>query len=206
MAVVVVLILIGLAIFGSLLYFARKIGAGSQQKIAIDSFALTEPWRRHVASAESAERRFAQTLKATAPGPLHDRLAEIERGLKKGVQECWEIAKRGEELDSVLRRLEPASLRRQLELATGDEQASLRRQVESATRIETTRDETDERLRMLNVRLGELVTQSAEVSIGMDGTRELGAGVDAVVTELEALRLAVEDFKPAPRTEPPATA
>ena len=206
MAVVVVLILIGLAIVGALVYFARKIGASSGQKTAVDSFALTEPWRRHVAAAESAERRFAQMIKATEPGPLRDRLTEIARGVQKSIQECWQIAKRGEELDATLRRLDPASLRRQLASAAGEEQASLQRQVDSAARIETTRNETDERLRLLNVRLGELVTQSAEVSIGMDGTRELGAGVDAVVMELESLRLAVQDFSPAPPKESPGAA
>ena len=35
---------------------------------------------------------------------------------------------------------------------------------------------------MLNVRLGELVTQAAEVSVGTDTTHELGAGIDDVVT------------------------
>lgn len=104
------------------------------------------------------------------------------------------IAKRGDELDAALRRLDTTSLRNSIELAKNDEtRASLQSQLASADRIRTTRDDTDGRLRLLNTRLGELVAQAAEVSVGADSTGELGSAVDDVVTQLEALRLAVED-------------
>ena len=43
-------------------------------------------------------------------------------------------------------------------------------------------------------RLGELLAQAAEVSVGADTTSDLGSAVDDVVTQLESLRLAVEDL------------
>ena len=53
--------------------------------------------------------------------------------------------------------------------------------------------DTDQQLRLLNTRLGELLAQAAEVSVGSDTTSDLGSAVDDVVTQLESLRLAVED-------------
>jgi hypothetical protein len=66
-------------------------------------------------------------------------------------------------------------------------------QLDAASRIRATRDDTDARLRLLTTRMGELVAQAAEVSVGTDTTDELGTGVGDVVTQLEALRLALND-------------
>jgi hypothetical protein len=41
--------------------------------------------------------------------------------------------------------------------------------------------------------MGELVAQAAEVSVGAITTDDLGTSVGDVVTELEALRLAIAD-------------
>ena len=170
----------------------------------IDPFTVGEPWRRHVASAQSAQRRYLQTVATVAPGPLRDRLATIGTQLQRGVDECWQIAKRGDELDDTLRRLDTASIGRQLERAGDDEmRASLQAQLDAGSRIRATRDSTDERLRGLNARLGELVSRAAEVSVGSDtGGDELGGAVDDVVTQLEALRLAIDDVNSAGRGRP----
>ena len=60
--------------------------------------------------------------------------------------------------------------------------------------VTPSRDDTDSRLRLLTTRMGELVAQAAEVSVGTDSTDQLGTGVDDVVTQLEALRLALNDI------------
>lgn len=160
----------------------------------IDPFTVGEPWRRYVASAQSAQRRYEQTVATVAPGPLHDRLATIATQVQRGVDECWQIAKRGDELDDTLRRLDTAAIARQLERAGDDgARASLQAQLDAGSRIRATRDATDERLRGLNARLGDLVAQAAEVSVGSDDGDELGGAVDDVVTQLEALRLAINE-------------
>ena len=166
----------------------------AQRSIAIDSFTLSEPWRRYVSAAQSAQRRYKEIVAATAAGPLRSNMESIKRNVQRGVEECWLIAKRGDELDRALNRLDSTSLKSRLDAATDPEtRASLKAQLDSAQRIRTTRDNTDQQLRLLNTRIGELLAQAAEVSVGADATSDLGSAVDDVVTQLESLRLAIED-------------
>lgn len=170
----------------------RRVG---QQTLSIDAFTLSEPWRRSVADAQSVERRYAATIRSTDPGPLQDRLQAIKLQVHKGVEECWHIAKRGDELDENLTRLRMSSLTEQRSRAADeDTRASLDRQIASVDRIKAMRDDTDRQLRLLTTRLGELVTQAAEITTSGVDSQELGSSVDDVVTQLEALRLAVDDL------------
>jgi len=165
-----------------------------QRSISIDSFTLSEPWRRYVSAAQAAQRRYTDIVAATAAGPLRSNMESITRQVQRGVEECWLIAKRGDELDVALNRLDRPSLQARLEISTDDAtRMSLQAQLDSAERIRATRDDTDQRLRLLNTRLGELLAQAAEVSVGSDTTSDLGSAVDDVVTQLQSLRLAVED-------------
>jgi hypothetical protein len=165
-----------------------------QRSLAIDPFALSEPWRRYVSAAQSAQRRYAEIVAATPAGPLRSNMQSITRQVQRGVEECWLIAKRGDELDAALSRLDRTSLQNRLDAETDEAtRSSLQSQIESAQRIKATRDDTDQRLRMLNTRLGELLAHAAEVSVGADTTLDLGSAVDDVVLQLESLRLAVDD-------------
>ena len=165
------------------------------KRIAIDPFALSDPWRRSVSSAQSAQRRYTEIVRAIPAGPLRSRMESITAQVQRGVEECWLIAKRGDELDTALNRLDTSSLRARLEASTDDAtRTSLQAQLDSANRIRATRDDTEQRLRLLNTRVGELLAQAAEVSVGPDTTDELGSAVDDVVTQLESLRLAVEEI------------
>lgn len=160
----------------------------------VDAFAVGEPWRQHVAAAQSAQRRFANIVVTLPAGPLRAHMAEIGRQVSRGVDECWQIAKRGDQLDDTIRQLDGASLQSSFDRATdADQKASLRSQLDSVERVRTARNQTDERLRGLHTRLGELVSQAAEVSTGVDHTSELGSAVDDVVTQLEALNQAVDE-------------
>jgi hypothetical protein len=166
-----------------------------RRSIPIDPFVLGEPWRRHVSAAQAAQRRYAEIVAATPAGPLRTNMESITLQVQRGVEECWLIAKRGGELDTALNRLDGPSLQARHDASTDDAtRASLQAQLDSAQRIRTTRDDTDQRLRLLNTRLGELLAQAAEVSVGADATGDLGSAVDDVVTQLESLRLAVEDI------------
>ncbi len=165
-----------------------------QPAVAIDPFALSEPWRRYVSAAQAAQRRYSDTVAATPSGPLRSNMESITRQVQRGVDECWLIAKRGDQLDEALARLDTASLQARIELDIDEAtRASLKAQLDSAQRIRATRTDTDQRLRLLNTRLGELLAQAAEVSVGSDTTSDLGSAVDDVVTQLESLRLAVDD-------------
>jgi hypothetical protein len=191
-----ILALIAIAVVAAVLLRGR--GAGSAE-MPIDPFTLSEPWRRHVSTAQSAQRRYTEIVSSTPTGPLKANMESITRQVQRGVEECWLIAKRGDELDAALNRLDTSSLRARLEVATDEPtQASLQAQLDSAQRIKTTRDDTDAKLHLLDTRLGELVAQAAEVSVGTDTTDELGSGVDDVVTQLQSLRLAIQDINQSP--------
>ncbi len=71
----------------------------------------------------------------------------------------------------------------------------LQSQLDAAGRMRATRDQTDQQLRTMNLRLDELVAQAAEVSVGGGATTELGTALDDLVTQMEALRLAVADVE-----------
>ncbi|MEY2523132.1 MAG: hypothetical protein QOJ66_1697 [Ilumatobacteraceae bacterium] len=166
----------------------------ARRAVAIDPFVLSEPWRRSVSAAQAAQRRYKEIVAATAAGPLRSSMESITRQVQRGVEECWFIAKRGDELDAALNRLDSVSLRTRLEQSSDDAtRASLQAQLDSAQRIRSTRDSTDQRLRLLNTRLGELLAQAAEVSVGADTTGDLGSAVDDVVTQLQSLRLALDE-------------
>jgi hypothetical protein len=122
-------------------------------------------------------------------------MESITEQVQRGVEECWLIAKRGDELDTALNRLNSSSLQTQLQSASDDAtRASLQAQLDSAQRIRSTRDDTEQRLRLLNTRVGEVLAQAAEVSVGADTTDQLGTAVDDVVTQLESLRLAFDEL------------
>lgn len=160
----------------------------------IDAFAVGEPWRQHVAAAQSAQRRFASIVSTLSEGPVRSRLAEIGHQVERSVDECWQIAKRGDQLDDTIRQLDGAALQSSFDRSTDQAQrTSLRSQLDSLDRVRAARDQTDERLRGLRTRLGELVSQAAEVSSGVDHTDELGTAVDDVVTQLQALNQAVDE-------------
>jgi len=198
----IIAVLLGVILGGGAVaaYVRRRTRGGATRtprKVStrgVDAFTLGEPWRRHVASAQSAQRRF-QTLVSSIPeGPLRARMAEIGLSVNKGVLECWEIAKRGDALDDTIRSLDPAAVKARLERAKdGVARRSLESQLKSIDRVRAARNDADDRLSVLQTRLGELVSQAAEVSVGVDHTAELGSAVDDVVVQLEALRLAVRE-------------
>src|SRR5215210_4958765 len=76
---------------------------------------VQEPWRSLVRQAQRAETRFDQVLAGTDPGPLKDRLAEVDARVAVGVDECWRIAQRGNELSA-----EVADLQRQLQASEAE--------------------------------------------------------------------------------------
>lgn len=219
----VVSVLIGIAVCGVAVWAALRLrpskqgvrSASGSSTARIDPFGVGEPWRRHVAAAQSAQRRFTTIVSTLPDGPLRARMAEIGRQVDKGVDECWQIAKHGDRLDDTIRGLDGSGLTARLERATDTTtRQSVQNQLDSLQRIRVARTETDQRLRALQTRLGELVSQAAEVSISADRTSELGSAVDDVVVQLEALLQAVDEvnttgrsrgFDTGPGTTSPAT-
>ena len=170
----------------------------------LDPFALSEPWRQFVQGAQRSKRQLADTVRAARGGPLRDRLQDIVDRLDEAIVESWQIARRGDEIDSAVRALDPTRLRSRLDTlrtqatsAPSDDLAaaiaSVESQVASADRLKQLSASTADRLRLTQARLDELVSRAAEVSIGASDTDGFAHDVDDLVLEVEGLRLAVQE-------------
>lgn len=183
----------------------------------IDAFALSEPWRRYVSSAQKAQTRYLQTVRSAPEGPLRTRLDEIGEKLAEGLQECWAIARDGDRIDATLARLRASELQANLVRLRAEQEttpsdataatiASLEQQLATADRLRARSTEASDRLRLAQVQLDQLVASAAEVAAGIGDGDLLASGIESVVTELEALRQAVEETnaRPEPPPEPRA--
>lgn len=197
---------VGAAAYGGRVLVA--VPHGGKREDRIDPFVLSEPWRSYVQSAQSAKLRFDRTVASTRSGPIRDRLSQLSARLDDGIRESWRIASRGDDIDAALAELstaqaqtELAQLRVQLRdqnVATPDMQStisSLEAQISSAQRMQAVSTSTRDRLRLLDARFDELVARAVEVSVGSGDSGMLGDDVDDLVTELEGLRLAMDDTR-----------
>ena len=197
---------------GALVYALRVAASVPKDPDKLDDIqprTLREPWRRFVIEALSAQERFQRAVATMSRGPLRTRLEEIGVRIGEGVRECWRIAQRGEALEDGMRQLEhPEAVRRQLAQVEAEYAASgndarlsataqaLRAQLESTLRIEGTARETVDRLRLLDARLDEMVARAVELGFRASDPTDLGGlrdDVDSLVTEMEALRQALEE-------------
>jgi len=185
-------------------FVSRFVGRQISAAPAIDPFAVGEPWRQFVQGAQRAEQRLHATVASADDGPLKDRMSTIVGRLDDGLSETWAIARRGDQIDSTVRRLDPTSLRakqaslesRLAATPSADVEsalASVRSQIDSTERLKGESAKTADRLRLTQTRLDELVTRAAEVAIGAGDTDLYEHDVDDLVIELEALRQAVEE-------------
>jgi hypothetical protein len=184
----------------------------------IDPFTLQEPWRRFVQEALQARNRFDETVHGLQGGPLRDRLGDIAQRMHTGVQESWLIAQRGQALVRARRGIDVAAIDRQRAALTVDESdpstalvaKSLDQQRATAERLDRVISEARTQLRILDARLDEAVAQVLELStqsVTSAAVGDLGTDVDNLVTDLEALRQAMDETRDAdPGGLPPGAA
>jgi hypothetical protein len=198
---------IGAVVLGALAWAGRVAAAVPRdpQPDRVDPFTLGEPWRRAVQDALQAQSRFAEAVHDARRGPLRDRMAEIAERIDHGVDEEWRVARQGQSLVEARRRIDAGEAQRELaevERHAGDSTAlaktaeSLRAQLASAERLERTIADARDRLRLTNARLDEAVARAAELSVAAHDVEQLqglGDDVEALVTDLEALRLGLEE-------------
>jgi hypothetical protein len=194
-AVAVVLAIAGVnivvAIVAGLAIYAVTVFVGMPKK----------PWRQHVQGALKARRRFEETLRTTRPGPSRDRLAEIGERINIGIDECWQIATRGHEIDKAVKRLNLPSARSNMDLlrsrpsdpSTAATLASLQSQIDSGERLKAKSADVAQRLRLLEVRLSELAARASEVAVGTRDEVAYGNDVEDVISQLEGMRLALDE-------------
>jgi hypothetical protein len=187
---------------GALAWGGRVLAAVGTNPASPQPQALSEPWRHYAQSAQDAKRRFDQIVASVAEGPLRQRLADLSARLDEGVDESWRIAKRGHEIVAALGQIDTGAAAAELaELeaggASGGPQAqtieSLHAQLAAADRLSTLAARSRDRLRLLDARFDELIARAVEVSVGSGDSDVLGHDVDQLVSELESLRVAMEE-------------
>ena len=204
--------LVGWALGAGLTYAWRRAAAPPITR-RIDPFAVGEPWRRPVQDAIQARNRFAAAIGPARTGPVRDRLVEFSARIDHGVEETWRIALEGQSITEARRRIDRRGAAAELErlrAAQGEPEAgpptpgsaaeataaALESQLASADRLDRTLEETKARLQLLNARLDEAVARAAELVVVADKGADLaglGAQIDDVVNDMEALRLALEE-------------
>jgi hypothetical protein len=175
----------------------------------IDPFGVNEPWRRFVSDALKARARFDQAIGTMKPGPLRESLDDIGDRLQDAVDECWRVACRGQAVAEARSLINVEGTRYELsqmqERAPEPEAASstiagtaeaLQAQVASAERMDRLLVDTVDRLRLLDARMDEAVTRAVELAVQADSPDDLGglgADVEGLVLDMEALRLALDE-------------
>lgn len=210
---IVVAGVVGVAAYGAkVLISVPKNKTGSR----IDPFVLSEPWRGYVQGAQSAKLRFDRTVAGTRDGPIKDRLGELSKRLQDGIEESWRIASRGDDIDAATAQLNTRQAQAELDQLRSQPTdrpdlastiKSLEAQISSGLRMENVSATARDRLRLLDARFDELVARAVEVSVGAADGGVLGNDVDDLVTELEGLRLAMDDTRRAESgdLQPPTT-
>ncbi|HEX2564078.1 MAG TPA: hypothetical protein VHK25_09190, partial [Acidimicrobiales bacterium] len=135
------------------------------------------------------------------PGPVRDRLERTRERLDAGVLAVWETAVRATDIERTLATLDPERVTAEYKRAKRaggepDVEAALGQRFMSVQRLLNTLDDTDDRLRLLDARLGAAVAQAAEVALDVAGpfaTDALEAELTGVVDDLAALRSALDE-------------
>jgi hypothetical protein len=195
--------LVAAAGVGALAWGGRVLAAVGTNPGAPQPHALSEPWRGYAQSAQDSKRRFDQIVASVADGPLRQRLTTLSARLDEGVDESWRIAKRGHEIVAALGQIDTAGAAAELaeleasgEGVSGPKAAtieSLRAQLAAGERLSSLAEQSRDRLRLLDARFDELIARAVEVSVGSGDSEVLGHDVDQLVSELESLRVAMEE-------------
>ncbi|MFW2335938.1 hypothetical protein [Ilumatobacter sp.] len=195
----------GVGVYAATVVRAMPRGA---RRPAIDPFVLSEPWRQLIQGAQGSARKLRSTVSSTDDGPLRSTMEGIVDQLEHGLDEAWEIAKRGDEIDDAVRRLDPTALRSKLDTLRGRAEASpspdadaavasIERQLATAERLKLQSADTAAALQRTQTQLDELVARASEVRIGAVDTEVYRQEVDDLVIRLEALHQAVEETRSA---------
>lgn len=208
--------LVAAVLLGVLAYAVRVAvaipGAAGRRPERIDPFTVQEPWRRFVQEALQARSRFDELVHRMPDGPLRENLAGIAGRMHAVVEENYRVAQQGQALAKARRTIDVRRIeRQQAELTTGAGDgdgdgttdpvaqqviASLEAQRAAAERLDRVQADAQSRLRLLDARMDEALARAVELSAQSSAPPDvtsLGADVDSLVTDMEALRQALEE-------------
>jgi len=181
--------------------FRRKPKPADDPLVHVDASTVPPRWAGAVADAVEARRRWHDLVAGIRPGPVRDRLAGLGERVDEGVLAVWEAVVRAVEAERIAQALDPDRVVGEYKAAKRDQAAdpalveALSARFSSVQRVLNALDDTEERLRLLDARLGDAVARGAEVALAAGkGGDDLGAELDAVVGELGALRDSLESL------------
>lgn len=168
----------------------------------IDPGVVSPRFAGAVVGALDARRRYGEVLAGVRPGPVREQLTASGTRLDTGVAAVWDIAQHASQVERTLAELDPDRVADEYKQAkrsgaSPDLEAALAQRFASVQRLLNTLDDTEERLRLLDARLGAAVASAAEVALGAAGTGgvdRLGAELESAVGELDALRSAIHEL------------
>lgn len=192
------------AILVAVVAWSSKIGASSliarsqsSRGPRIDPFTLAEPWRNYVKDALGSRTRFRRALKDVEDGPLLVRLSEIGGRVDRGVEECWEVARKGHQLTDARRSINVAAAKRSVETPGNhpDLISAANSEMAAHKRLTAREDSLKTSLKVLNARLDEAVARAAEMSTRadtLDDLTDITNAIDGIVGDLESLRIGLD--------------
>lgn len=182
----------------------------NEPTMKIDPFKLPQPWRDPVTEALKAQVRYEKAVQLSQGGAIRARLKAIGERIADGVDQVHRIAQRGYQLSEGLENIDAEDAQEELDrleassAATGSgadpvverTRQALRSQLETAERLTNLLEGARSRLKLLDARLDESVARAIELSLQVDHADDLSqidADIDNVVTEMEALRQALDE-------------
>lgn len=175
---------------------------------AVDTRSLDEPWKSLLKEIRDSGARFHKAISGMQAGPLSERLNELSGRLDTAVAEAGRIAAAGNQLARARSQIDTAAAEADLQRVHGESpsqrrdqtMAAIRAQLSSAARIDSTTWDTYERLKLLDARIDEMVARSLELSVTQasgEGVSGLGDEVEAIVSDMETLRQAIDETRSA---------
>jgi hypothetical protein len=180
--------------------FRRRRSSDADPLAHVDPSAAPRRFAGSVADAVSARRRFRDLVAGLQPGPVRDRLEVMAAQVDVGVAAVWDTAQRAGEMERILAALDPERVTADYKQArrsgaSPDVVAANEARFTSVQRLLNALDDTDERLRLIDVRLAAAVARAAEVALAAgSGADELDAELTAVIDELGALRAGLHEL------------
>lgn len=168
---------------------------------AVDPARAPRRFAAAVADSLAARQRYRELVDGLRPGPVRDRLAGLGEQLDAGVLAVWDTVQRADEVERILATLDPERVTdeyKQAKRSGTDPELVAAREARfgSVQRLLNALDDTDEKLRLLDARLGGVVARAAEVALSAgDGADQLDAELSAVVSDLGALRAGLDALR-----------
>jgi hypothetical protein len=161
---------------------------------AIDPAAVSTRWAPIVADALAARRQWTEVVAGLRAGPVRDRLSDLSSQVDRGVLAVWETVGDAEAAERLAAQLDAEQVTADHKRAMRDPSVdpalrdALAARFTSVQRVLNAIEEADERLQVLDARLGATVARGIELSVTAGDPGDIGVELDSVITELDALR------------------